>query len=131
MVGRKDDDLEPGLTYLTVLEIFKRLQEMNQQYESEISISYLEVYNEQVKDLLTPSENILNVLEHPEGVLIPKLTQHKPEDVADILRLLKDGNSRRTQHPTDQNRESSRSHAVFQVSFEFFVLSERILENQN
>ena len=38
----------------------------------------------------------------------------------DLLRLLHFGNGNRTQHPTDANKESSRSHAVFQVCLVFY-----------
>jgi len=116
MVGNAET--EYGLTYLTVMELYKRLQDLDQEYESDIMISYLEVYNEQVKDLLdeSDSDTVLNILETQHGVLIPKLRTHKPKDADHILSLLKYGNSRRSQHPTDQNHESSRSHAVFQVS---------------
>ena len=47
--------------------------------------------------------------------LIPGLSRHKTSSPEDLLRLLQYGNGNRTQHPTDANKESSRSHAVFQV----------------
>lgn len=37
-------------------------------------------------------------------------------EVEHLFDLLRQGNANRTQHPTDANAESSRSHAVFQVS---------------
>ena len=40
---------------------------------------------------------------------------HRPNGPEDLLRILQYGNSNRRQHPTDANKESSRSHAVFQV----------------
>ena len=48
-------------------------------------------------------------------ILIPGLSRHKTSSPEDLLRLLQYGNGNRTQHPTDANKESSRSHAVFQV----------------
>lgn len=111
-----DSQENPGLTFLTLTELYTRLEEMRHEYESEISISYLEVYNETVKDLLEPSKP-LNVCEDAvAGVVIPGLTKHKPKDAAEILELLRRGNSVRSQHPTDHNSESSRSHAVFMVN---------------
>src|ERR1700761_7701066 len=94
MVG--NTETEYGLTYLTVMELYRRLHELNQEYESDIMISYLEVYNEQVKDLLDDAENVINILETQHGVIIPKLSTHKPQDADHILRLLKHGNSRRS-----------------------------------
>lgn len=117
-----DTQINPGLTFLTVTELYNRLEAMQHEYESEIAISYLEVYNETVKDLLDSSSGSLNVLEDTTGVIIPKLTKHKPRDSYEILELLRRGNSVRSQHPTDYNAESSRSHAVFQVSLAIWVL---------
>ena len=45
------------------------------------------------------------------------LSVHRPNGPEDLLRILQYGNSNRRQHPTDANKESSRSHAVFQVYF--------------
>ena len=50
-----------------------------------------------------------------KGVAIPGLSVHRPTDAAGLLDFLQRGNANRTQHPTDANAESSRSHAVFQV----------------
>ena len=89
------------------------------------SIPLPQVYNESVRDLLNPeSVGPLNVLENASGVVIPNLSMHKPKDESQLLQMLADGNSLRTQHPTDHNSESSRSHAVFQVSpnFDFPVI---------
>ena len=49
------------------------------------------------------------------GVNIPGLSVHRPSGPDHLLRILESGNANRTQHPTDANAESSRSHAVFQV----------------
>ena len=74
------------------------------------------MYNETVRDLLSHSESgPLNIREDAAGVIIPNLSMHKPTDATALLEMLARGNSVRSQHPTDQNSESSRSHAVFQV----------------
>ena len=81
----------------------------------EVTVSYLEIYNENVIDLINPN-TVLHVREDGNaGINIPGLSRHKPTGPEDLLRLLQYGNGNRTQHPTDANKESSRSHAVFQV----------------
>ena len=81
----------------------------------QVRATYLEIYNETVHDLLTPS-GVLNIREDGKaGVNIPGLSLHKPGSPEEVLGLLSYGNSNRTQHPTDANAESSRSHAVLQV----------------
>lgn len=72
------------------------------------------MYNETIKDLLVPS-GTLQIREDHFGVKVPGLSMHKPKSAEDLLLLLEYGNKNRTQHPTDANAESSRSHAVFQI----------------
>lgn len=48
-------------------------------------------------------------------IRIARLSEKTPKDPEEIMTWLNEGNSRRTQHPTDANAQSSRSHAVFVV----------------
>lgn len=105
----------PGLTYLTMNELYRRLDGMNDEFQTQIVISYFEVYNEQVRDLLNPTGQQLLIREVGNGIQIANLTFHHPEGVEHLLEMLQIGNSRRSQHPTDHNAESSRSHALLQV----------------
>lgn len=77
---------------------------------------WLQVYNENIKDLLSPSNDNLPIREDgKQGVIIPGLCVKEPDSAEELLQMLEKGNKNRTQHPTDANAESSRSHAVFQV----------------
>jgi len=110
MLGSKDG---PGITFLTMQEIYKKIESLEDK-SCEIGISYLEVYNETVIDLLSPGAQ-LNIRENGSATSIPGLSIHKPTGPDHILSLLSFGNGNRTQHATDANSESSRSHAVLQV----------------
>jgi len=110
MLGSKDC---PGITFLTMKEIYKKIESLEDK-SCEIGISYLEVYNETVIDLLSPGAQ-LNIRENGSSTSIPGLSIHKPTGPDHILSLLSFGNGNRTQHATDANSESSRSHAVLQV----------------
>ena len=94
-------------------EIFSKIETLEDK-TCEIGISYLEVYNETVKDLLAPG-GLLDIRETGSETRIPGLSIHKPSSPDNILSLLSFGNGNRTQHATDANKESSRSHAVLQV----------------
>ena len=48
------------------------------------------------------------------------ITLQQPTSAEELLGMLEFGNNNRTQHPTDANAQSSRSHAVFQVSKSIF-----------
>uniref|UniRef100_A0A8D0DGG1 Kinesin-like protein n=1 Tax=Salvator merianae TaxID=96440 RepID=A0A8D0DGG1_SALMN len=112
MLGTPD---EPGVMYLTMLELYKSIDRMKEEKHCAIAVSYLEVYNEQIRDLLVSSGS-LAVREDPQkGVLVQGLTLHQPKSAEEILQMLDYGNKNRTQHPTDVNASSSRSHAVFQI----------------
>ena len=75
-----------------------------------LSISYFEIYNENVYDLLSPMVGKhLAVREDPKrGVVVANLSVHEPKDAQHLLEMLEFGNRNRTQHPTDANAESSR-----------------------
>jgi kinesin family protein 18/19 len=60
----------------------------------------------------------LALREDPEkGCHVAGLSEHCPSSADEVMKLLELGNSRRTQHPTDANAQSSRSHAVLQVLY--------------
>lgn len=49
------------------------------------------------------------------SLVIPDLTYHTPSNAEQLIDLLEAGNRNRSQHPTDANADSSRSHAIFQI----------------
>lgn len=108
------NEICPGITFLTMKELFDRIMEKSDTRKFDIAISYLEVYNEQVMNLLTKS-GPLKLLEDPNGVIVSGLVLTPIHSAEELISLLLLGNKNRTQHPTDANSESSRSHAIFQV----------------
>ncbi|XP_073045648.1 kinesin-like protein KIN-12D [Primulina eburnea] len=76
--------------------------------------SFLEIYNEQITDLLDPSSSNLMLREDiKKGVYVENLSEFEVRTVGDILQLLCQGSSNRKVAATNMNRESSRSHSVF------------------
>ncbi|NXA43081.1 KI18B protein, partial [Eudromia elegans] len=105
----------PGIMYLTMVELYKRIEARKDEKSCEVLVSYQEVYNEQIHDLLEP-KGPLAIREDPEkGVVVQGLSFHQPKSAEQLLEMLANGNRNRTQHPTDANATSSRSHAVFQI----------------
>ncbi|XP_047401891.1 kinesin-like protein KIF18B isoform X3 [Sciurus carolinensis] len=112
MLGREED---PGIMYLTTMELYRRFEACQEEKQFEVLISYLEVYNEQIHDLLEP-KGPLAIREDPDkGVIVQGLSFHQPASAEQLLEMLTRGNRNRTQHPTDANATSSRSHAIFQI----------------
>lgn len=80
--------------------------------------SYMEIYNEKVRDLLVEGRGkgrqTLRVREHPkEGPYVEGLTRHVVTDYQSIATLLETGNAQRATASTKMNDTSSRSHAIF------------------
>ncbi|KFM13312.1 Kinesin-like KIF18B, partial [Aptenodytes forsteri] len=105
----------PGIMYLTMVELYKRIEARKEEKSCKVLVSYQEVYNEQIHDLLEP-RGPLAIREDPEkGVVVQGLSFHQPASAEQLLEMLANGNKNRTQHPTDANATSSRSHAIFQI----------------
>ncbi|XP_033221972.1 kinesin-like protein KIF18A [Belonocnema kinseyi] len=112
MLGKDDD---PGITFRTMAELFHQIELQKENRDFELGVTYLEIYNENVQDLLHKSGPLHLREDGRAGIIVAGLkiiTIHSPDE---LLSLLAKGNRNRTQHPTDANEESSRSHAVFQV----------------
>lgn len=112
MLGNRED---PGITYRTVAELFSEIENQSKHREFNLGVSYLEIYNENVQDLLHKSSQLHLREDGRCGVVVAGLEPIAIQNANELLSLLAEGNKNRTQHPTDANKESSRSHAVFQV----------------
>lgn len=112
MLGREGD---PAIMYLTTMELYMHLEACQEEKQFKVLISYLEVYNEKIYDLLEP-KGPLTIREDPDkGVVVPGLSFHHPASAQQLLEMLTRGNCSHIQHPTDANATSSRSHAIFQI----------------
>ncbi|KAG0044847.1 kinesin-like protein Klp5 [Gryganskiella cystojenkinii] len=112
---------KPGIIFLTMQELFERVKELEDEKIIEISVSYLEVYNETIRDLLvvptaTKSESLHLREDSTKKVFIPGLTEHHPKGIDELMDLVFKGNGHRTVSPTEANAVSSRSHAVLQIN---------------
>ncbi|XP_057869677.2 kinesin-like protein KIN-12F isoform X1 [Cryptomeria japonica] len=87
---------------------------MHEQLRYVCKCSFLEIYNEQITDLLEPSSTNLQLREDVrKGVYVDNLTEFEVNSVQDVVRLLFLGAANRKVAATNMNRESSRSHSVF------------------
>lgn len=80
-----------------------------------VEVSYIEIYNEKVRDLLNPTnKGNLRVREHPSlGPYVEDLSKLVVSSFYDVENLMDEGNKARTVAATNMNETSSRSHAVF------------------
>ena len=94
-----------------------------------VRASYLEIYNEDVRDLLAKGkENVkrkLELHEHPErGVYVQGLSFHRVSNVSDLEAVMELGGNNRSVGATLMNVESSRSHSIFTIDIELLEKAE-------
>eukprot|EP00916_Digyalum_oweni_P013872 GHVL01022692.1.p1 GENE.GHVL01022692.1~~GHVL01022692.1.p1 ORF type:complete len:1102 (+),score=155.04 GHVL01022692.1:257-3562(+) len=112
IIGRSDD---PGLIPRFCDNMFQKAIEMKGESELRVTMSYIEIYNERIHDLLIPQKQsvVLDVLQHPKlGTFIPNLTATAVVNYEEVGRLMDFGNKKRSVAVTNMNSTSSRSHAV-------------------
>uniref|UniRef100_A0A8C8JK58 Kinesin motor domain-containing protein n=1 Tax=Oncorhynchus tshawytscha TaxID=74940 RepID=A0A8C8JK58_ONCTS len=110
---------QPGLIPRLCSSLFDRtLQDQREGESFTVEVSFMEIYNEKVRDLLDPkgSRQALRVREHKVfGPYVDGLSRLAVACYKDIECLMSEGNKSRTVAATNMNEESSRSHAVFNI----------------
>ncbi|KKY31076.1 putative kinesin family protein [Diaporthe ampelina] len=109
---------EHGIIPMICQDMFERISGITQEdpkTRCTVEVSYLEIYNERVKDLLNPgTKGNLKVREHPStGPYVEDLAKLVVSSFQEIENLMDEGNKARTVAATNMNATSSRSHAVF------------------
>lgn len=109
---------EIGIIPQICQNMFTRIEEIQRKDPSTkctVEVSYLEIYNERVRDLLNPAtKGNLRVREHPStGPYVEDLAKLVVGGFQEIENLMDEGNKARTVAATNMNETSSRSHAVF------------------
>lgn len=136
MLGTKT---EPGIMALTLDDLFHNIERIHADPEAmvtyKVTVSFLEVYNENIRDLLivgsgmagfAGSSNVnggqseyLDLREDPiRGPIVAGISEIEAGNAKEVMKLLRKGNKRRSQEATAANSVSSRSHAVLQVLVE-------------
>ncbi len=106
--------------------IFRKIEDLRQEAETEhktieflVKSSYLEIYNEQILDLLDPNFINLSIREDiKKGVYVEGLTEESVGNCSEMIELIKRGTRNRHVGSTTMNKESSRSHSVLTAIIE-------------
>lgn len=119
--GDADGD-QRGVIPRAIGDIFKKMEELRGQYQFEVKVSFLELYKEQLFDLLSTKSTrkedcIIDIREDPrEGIKMVGLEETCVASLAESLRQLEHGSLKRVTAATAMNATSSRSHAIFTLT---------------
>ena len=114
MTGSRED---PGVIPRVMGRLFERLEKLSGQQEASVEVSYLEIYNEKVFDLLETKEADLPIREDlTRAIFVPGLAQRVVRSPAEFQAVYEQGCANRRSAPTALNASSSRSHAVLSVT---------------
>lgn len=86
MLGTED---KPGIMFQTLKELFMKIRDFKIDRNYNIRVSFLEIYNEQIRDLIMVSSDVLDLREDPmKGVQVAGLSEIEvdtPEEILDLL----------------------------------------------
>ncbi|XP_048234515.1 kinesin-like protein KIN-12E isoform X2 [Ricinus communis] len=117
--GTRRHSVNCGMTPRVFEYLFSRIQKEKEARKDEkikytCKCSFLEIYNEQILDLLDPSTNNLQIREDvKKGVYVENLKEIEVTSARDVIQQLIQGSANRKVAATNMNRASSRSHSVF------------------
>ena len=118
-------DIEPnsrtGLIPRTVRTIFERAEELRLASGAgaswECRLSFLELYNEEMIDLLSGSGISISIREERDGRIVwAGVREVRVKSLAEVMQYLYEGSARRKTGETGMNAQSSRSHAIFSLT---------------
>ncbi|XP_055901173.1 osmotic avoidance abnormal protein 3-like [Biomphalaria glabrata] len=125
MQGVHDPPTQRGIIPRAFTHIFESISIKNG-IKFLIHASYLEIYNEEIRDLLGKDVKAkLELKEHPEkGVYVNGLSMHPVHNVSECENIMNKGWMNRSTGATLMNADSSRSHSIFSISLEMVTQDE-------
>lgn len=110
-----EDDNMVGMVPRAVNHLFDELRMMEMEFS--MRVSYLELYNEECFDLLSPDETTkIRIFEDKKGgIIVHGLEEIPVHSKNDVYKLLGKGQEKRRTAPTLMNAQSSRSHTIFSI----------------
>lgn len=120
-----------GINFRSLQRLFQLKQQREEEFEYKIEVSLLEIYNEEIKDLLMDSKKAMKTKlevkrDSKKGQYVPGLTMVECHSHQDVLAIMKHGYQNRSVHGTDMNAHSSRSHCALSV----YVTAQSIIDGK-
>ncbi|XP_047519330.1 kinesin-related protein 4-like isoform X2 [Pieris napi] len=108
-------DESPGIIHLAVLNLFDLIRKIPDR-DFLLRVSFVEIYNETLIDLLDVTKNI-KICDTHNGVRVDT-TEKVTSSPGEVLEFMKQGEANRQTASTNMNDKSSRSHSIFQITIE-------------
>lgn len=108
----------PGIVPQAINEVFDYINNSQDAREYLIRVSYLEIYNEQIIDLLSSTPSSIRLMEGRDGVVVRGCREEVVTTPEEVFHFLKKGESRRQVGSTNMNKHSSRSHTIVRLWLE-------------
>ena len=110
---------DPGVIPRAAVDLIRLVEGMTDAEPSarSVMVSYMEIYNEEIRDLLADAQTSLAIVSGASGgVVVQGLSERVVESVEEVMALLDRGDSVRRVGETRMNARSSRSHAIFRLA---------------
>jgi len=119
MEGKISDDEHKGIIPRTFTQIIDFVSNASENVEFLVRISFLEIYQDEVYDLLSKNtRQKMEVKEGSNGFYVKNLTMYSVKTTKDMFKVLKKGQKTRAVGATAMNPGSSRSHCILTIIVE-------------
>ena len=109
---------QPGIIPQTIYDCFHHINEMPDR-EFLFRVSYVEIYNENIHDLLNPQSVQIKIMHDPKaGTTLVGVKEEVVMTAEQVIALLQSGEAHRHIGSTDMNEKSSRAHTLFRLIVE-------------
>jgi kinesin family protein 2/24 len=115
-LSQRDVDFSKGIYALTANDIFRHLNKPPNKGQFDVYCTFFEIYCTKVFDLFNEKKRLRVLEDHKNLVQVVGKKEEQVETVEDVMTLIRRGMSVRTSGTTSANENSSRSHAVFQIT---------------
>lgn len=114
--GGEDD----GIIQRSIDNLFRRLKEQDYT-DINVSVSFLEIYNEELEDMINPKNNKkLMLVDHDSrGCVCANITESEVNSVPQVLKVLAEANKHTNISSTKMNKFSNRAHRIFTIIAKF------------
>ncbi|GJJ12132.1 hypothetical protein Clacol_006373 [Clathrus columnatus] len=114
-----DSDELKGIIPRIAEQIFTSIIESDPHLEYLVKVSYMEIYLERIRDLLTPQNDNLQIHEEKsKGVYVKNLSDFYVGSAKEVYEIMRQGSQARIVTATNMNAESSRSHSIFLITIQ-------------